>query len=385
MKFVFAAYGSRGDTEPCIAVAEELQRRGHEVVTAMTVPPELRAHVESRSLAVRPYGRHWQELLGDEDFTRMLRDPIGAMPQAVEYVAQVGAEKTATLTSLAAGADLLVAGMTEQETAAKVAEQQRIPWAALHFFPPEILPSGSSRDRNREPCLPGDEPSQSAQPLEIQAYDEICVPDLAASWAGSATRRPFVGALTLQLSTEADADIGSWIGSGAPPVYFGFGSMPVPGPKDMVAVIGAACERNDTRALICLGPNYFDGSLETDRVKIVRDVNHSAVFPACRAIVHHGGAGTTAAGLRAGVPALVLWNGLDQPVWAASVAHLETGFGRPFLESTLDSLVADLRAILAPRYAVRAREVAAQTTAPADSLRRTADLLEEAARPGGQD
>lgn len=378
VKFVLAAYGSRGDTEPCIAVAEELQRRGHDVVTAMTVPPEMHAYVESKGLAVQPYGRHWQELPGDEDFTRMLRDPLGAIPQAVEYVAQVGAEKTATLTSLAAGANLLVAGMTEQETAANVAEHQRIPLAALHFFPSEILPSRSSPDQpqRREPS-----PLRS---LEIQAYDEICVPDLAASWAGSAGRRPFVGALTLQLPADTDADVLSWISSGAPPVYFGFGSMPVPGPKDMVTVIGAACARLDVRALICLGPNYFDDTPDSDRVKVVRDVNHSAVFPACRAIVHHGGAGTTAAGLRAGVPALVLWNGLDQPVWAASVAHLETGFGRRFLESTLDSLVADLHAILEPRYAVRAREVAELVTAPAESLRRAADLLEDAAMLGRQ-
>ncbi|MDT5226861.1 MAG: vancomycin aglycone glucosyltransferase, partial [Mycobacterium sp.] len=99
----------------------------------------------------------------------------------------------------------------------------------------------------------------------------------------------------------------------------------------------------------------------------------------CRAVVHHGGAGTTAAGLRAGVANLVLWSGLDQPVWAASVAHLEVGFGRRFSESTLDSLTADLREILTPQYAIRAQAVARQMVSPAESLNRAADLLEEAA------
>jgi vancomycin aglycone glucosyltransferase len=79
------------------------------------------------------------------------------------------------------------------------------------------------------------------------------------------------------------------------------------------------------------------------------------------------------------VPNLVLWNGLDQPVWAASVAHLEVGFGRPFSESTLDSLSADLSAILTPRYAIRAKVVAQQMTLPSESLARAADLLEGAA------
>jgi vancomycin aglycone glucosyltransferase len=370
VKFVLAAYGSRGDTEPCIAIAGELQRRGHDVRTAVTVPPELRAYVESAALVTEPYGRDWQELLGDKDFTRMLQNPMSAIPQAVEYVAQVVTEKSAALMSLADGADLLIAGMTEQEPAVNVADYHRIPLAALHFFPPQIL---------RQESSPGPVGTQSDPVLEIQAYDEICIPGLAAGWADSAERRPFVGALTLQLPTDADEEVLSWISGGSPPVYFGFGSMPVTAPNDMVAVISAACARIGARALICLGPNYIEGEWNSDMVKVVREVNHAAVFPACRAVVHHGGAGTTAAGLRAGVASLVLWSGLDQPVWASSVAHLAVGFGRRFSESTLDSLSADLRAILSPQYAIRAEAVAQQMISPAEALARAADLLEEAA------
>jgi UDP:flavonoid glycosyltransferase YjiC (YdhE family) len=370
VKFVLAAYGSRGDTEPCIAVAGELQRRGHDVRTAVTVPPELRAYVESAALVTEPYGRDWQELLGDENFTRMLQNPMSAIPQAVDYVTQVVTEKNAALMSLADGADLLIAGMTEQEPAANVADCHGIPLAALHFFPPQILRQASS---------PGPVGTQSDPVLEIQAYDEICIPGLAAGWADSADRRPFVGALTLQLPTDADEQVLAWISGGSPPVYFGFGSMPVAAPDDMMAVISAACARIDARALICLGPNYIDREWDSDLVKVLREVNHAAVFPACRAVVHHGGAGTTAAGLRAGVASLVLWSGLDQPVWAASVAHLGVGFGRRFLESTLDSLSADLRQILSPQYAIRAEAVAQQMIPPAEALARAADLLEEAA------
>jgi vancomycin aglycone glucosyltransferase len=369
VKFVLAAYGSRGDTEPCLAVAGELQRRGHDVRMAVTVPPELRAYVESAALVTEPYGRDWQDLLGDQDFTRMLQNPMGAIPQAVEYVAQVVTEKKAVLMALADGADLLIAGMTEQEPAAGVAEFYGVPLAALHFFPPGILPQGS-----RQVAVP-----LPLRALEIQAYDEICIPGLVAGWADDANRRPFVGALTLQLPTENDDDVLSWISSGSAPVYFGFGSMPVATPNDMVAVISAACARVDARALICLGPNYVDGAADTSRVKVVREVNHAAVFPACRAVVHHGGAGTTAAGLRAGVANLLLWNGLDQPMWAASVAHLKVGFGRRFSESTLDSLTADLREILTPHYAIRAEAVARRMVSPTESLARAVDLLEEAA------
>jgi vancomycin aglycone glucosyltransferase len=356
----------------------------------VTIPSEMRAYVESQELDAIPYGRDWHELVNDEDFTRMLQNPMSAIPQAVEYVEQVVAEKVATLVSLADGADLLVAGMTEQTPAGNVAEYYRIPLAALHFFPPQILQHGSPQhaaptqsDRAQRRALGLPEESTAGQPLEIQAYDEICLPGLAAGWADSADR-PFVGALTLQLPTDADDEVMSWIAAGSPPVYVGFGSMPVPAPDDTIAVISAACARLEARTLICMGPNNFDRAALQDHVKVVHEVNHASVFPACRAVVHHGGAGTTAAGLRAGVPALVLWNGLDQPVWATSIKHLEVGLGRRFAESTLDSLVADLHAVLNPQYTNRAQAVADQMTSPNESLTRAADLLEEAAARGGQ-
>jgi UDP:flavonoid glycosyltransferase YjiC (YdhE family) len=119
-----------------------------------------------------------------------------------------------------------------------------------------------------------------------------------------------------------------------------------------------------------------------ENVKVVGAVNHAAIFPACRAAVHHGGPGTTAAAMRAGIPMLVLWFWLDQPIWAAGVERLKVGSAREFAASTPDSLVADLRSILTPQCFTRAREVAAQMTKPAESVASAADLLEETARLG---
>lgn len=180
-------------------------------------------------------------------------------------------------------------------------------------IPRERAAAQSDLKQRRALGLP-DEPPDSSRALEIQAYDGICIPGLAAEWADSADRRPVVEALTLQLPTDADEDVLSWTSGGSPPVYFGFGSMPMAAPNDTVAVISAACARVDVRALICLGANYVDGLSDSNQVKVVREANHANVFPACRAVVHYGGAGTTAAGFRAGVPNLVLWSGLDQPV-----------------------------------------------------------------------
>jgi vancomycin aglycone glucosyltransferase len=390
MRFVVAGYGSRGDVEPCITVGRELLRRGHDVVLAITVPPDMVGLVESAGLTTVPYGgQDWQAQLRDEDFVRMLQNPLGALSQAIDYVLQVSTEKCTTLRSLADGADLLVAGITEQSVAANVAEYYGIPLAALHFFPRQILDQGSPDGgapkeahlaQRRALGLP--ETTEPATPsLEIQAYDEICFPRLTADWRG---QRPFIGSLTLELPTDADDEVLSWIAAGTPPIYFGFGSTPIAYAADTVAVLSAACTQLGERALICLGPNDRSQIPHRDHVKVVESVNHAAIFPACRAVVHHGGAGTTATGLRAGIPTLILWNGLDQPLWAAAVGHLKVGLGRRFSESNQDTLVADLRSILTPQSATQAREVAAQMTKPAESVAAAADLLEGAARRGNQ-
>ena len=90
----------------------------------------------------------------------------------------------------------------------------------------------------------------------------------------------------------------------------------------------------------------------------------------------------TAARLRAGMPTLILWIAFDQPFWAAAVKRLKVGSARRFAGTTQDSLVADLRRILAPQYVARAREFATRMTTPAASVATTADLLEETARLG---
>jgi UDP:flavonoid glycosyltransferase YjiC (YdhE family) len=109
-------------------------------------------------------------------------------------------------------------------------------------------------------------------------------------------------------------------------------------------------------------------------------MNYASIFPACRAVVHHGGAGTTAAGLRAGVPTLVLWTVPGQAIWGAQVKRLKVGTARRFSSTTRESLVADLRRILAPHYVTRAREIATRMTKPAASVAAAADLVENFAR-----
>lgn len=80
--------------------------------------------------------------------------------------------------------------------------------------------------------------------------------------------------------------------------------------------------------------------------------------------------------MRAGIPTLILWIWIEQPIWLAQIKRLKIGSGRRLAATTKETLVSDLRAILAPEYVNRAREIANQMTKPGESATRAADLLE---------
>jgi UDP:flavonoid glycosyltransferase YjiC (YdhE family) len=417
MKFVLASYGGRGDVEPAVVVGRELLRRGHDV--CMAVPPNLVGFAEAAGLAAVAYGLDSQAILDTQRkyWTCYSRTPwklkeLNRMGRETEeFAARCWEAMTTTLTSVADGADLLLTGLIFEQPAANVAEYYDIPLATLQFFPVRahghllpFVPAPLSRTvmtvndwfawrgtkksedaQRRELGLPkatGPAPRRIAErgSLEIQAYDQVCFPGLAAEWAKWDGRRPFVGALAMELATDADEEVLSWIAAGAPPVFFGFGSVPIGSPADTVAMISAACAQLGERALIGAGGTDFSDVPHFDHVKVVGVVNYAAIFPACRAVVHHGGAGTLAAALRAGVPQLILWTLPDQPFFAAQLKRLKVGAGRRFSTTTEKLLVADLRRILAPQYLTRAREIAPRMSKSDESAAAAADLVENFAR-----
>ncbi|MGW4096196.1 MULTISPECIES: glycosyltransferase [unclassified Mycobacterium] len=422
MKLVLASYGTRGDVEPCVAVGCELLRRGHDV--RLAVSPDLVGFAEAAGLPTVPYGPDtavwsdahrdfWIRFFGNfwkvQELAKLMRE----MREIGESVVQFWEEISTTLKSLADGADLLVTFLNFEPPAANVAEYYGIPMATVHVSPVRpngrmlaFLPPSLGRyalkvyewanwrgvkkfdDAQRRtlglPKASGSSPRRITErgSLEIQAYDQVCFPGLATEWAKWENQRPFVGALTMELTTEADDEVATWIATGTPPIFFSFGSTPVKSPADTLAMIEAACAELGERALVCAASSDFGQTSDSGRVKVVDTMNFAAVFPACRALVHHGGMGTMSAGLRAGVPMLVFWTALDQALWAARVKQLKVGLGRRISSVTSGSLVADLRTILDPEYVARAREVATQMTQPDESVVNTADLLERFANQG---
>src|ERR1700722_12304338 len=113
MKFVLAAYGSRGDVEPCAVVGRELRRRGHDVRIA--VPPNMVAFAESAGLDGMAYGPgpHAQLTTAADFFVANMKNPFAALPEGAERVSKVWVDKGPALASLAEDAALLVTGMNE--------------------------------------------------------------------------------------------------------------------------------------------------------------------------------------------------------------------------------------------------------------------------------
>lgn len=414
MRFALASYGTRGDIEPSVVVGRELQRRGHDVCIA--VPPDLVGFAKSAGLTAVPYGAEtqaWMDAFRNFSttlFSRFwrIRDISRWGLEIREVTNESWMHMNTTLNSLANGADLVLAGQTYQEIAANVAEYHGIPLATLHHVPMRpngqvvaILPPPASRlavrvfdwltwrlskkleDTQRSelglPKTTSPSPRRIAAlgALEIQAYDEAAFPGLAAEWTEWKHQRPFVGALTMELATSADEEVASWISQGRPPIFFGFGSMPVESPSDTIEMISGACAQLGERALIGAGWSDFDDVPQFDHVKVIGAVNYASIFPTCRAAVHHGGSGTTAASLRAGIPTLILSVDGNQMIWGAQVRRrLKVGTHRRLSNTTQESLVADLRRILLPEYAIRARALASRMIETAHSVTQAADLAE---------
>ncbi len=416
MKIVFASYGTRGDIEPCVAVGRELLRRGHDVL--MAVPPDLVGFAEAAGPTAIPYGPDLEAVLDAHrafwtHFFRnfwKVREMIRLRRELVAPFYEAWKDIVATLTSLADGADLLFTGVNFEDAAGNVAEYYEIPLATLHLYPLrangqfiQFLPRPVSRVvmkasewvawRNAKK-VEGIQRGELALPkatspspwrltergcLEIQAYDEACFPGLAAEWEQWSDQRPFVGALTMSLPGDSDDEVAAWIARGTPPIFFGFGSLPMEAGAQTLDMISSACAQLGERALVCSAGTDLSGVPRYEHVKVVGTMNYSSAFPACRAVVHHGGLGTTASGFRAGVPTLILSTDLDQALWGARVKRLKVGTARRFSATTQESLVADLRMILEPQYAIRARELSLRMTKPDDSVMVTADLVEKIA------
>jgi len=120
-------------------------------------------------------------------------------------------------------------------------------------------------------------------------------------------------------------ELEAFLDKGGPPVYVGFGSMGGRNPEDVAAIVLQALEKSGQRGLLLTGWGAMNVITVPDHVFVVNSAPHNWLFPRMAAVVHHGGAGTTAEGLRAGVPTVILPFIVDQSFWGKRVKDLGVG------------------------------------------------------------
>ncbi len=149
---------------------------------------------------------------------------------------------------------------------------------------------------------------------------------------------------------EDDADwqppppLAEFLAAGPPPVYVGFGSMPMIDPAATTATVVAALERVGQRAVLAGGWGGLGAGNLPKSVLAIDGAPHQQLFPLMSALVHHGGAGTTGAGLRAGKPTLIVPFFGDQPFWGRRVSELGAGPPPiPIRQLSVETLAASIR------------------------------------------
>ncbi|MFG2793232.1 glycosyltransferase [Streptomyces sp. NPDC048419] len=160
-------------------------------------------------------------------------------------------------------------------------------------------------------------------------------------------------------ATQLPAPLGDFLDAGPPPVYVGLGSATVPEPERLSGAVVRALRRAGLRGVIQRGWAGLEAS--GDDMLTIDEVPHSALFPRMAAVVHHAGAGTTAAGLRAGVPAVPVPVQFDESFWSARLVTLGVApRALPLRHLTTDTLATALmRATRDPSFARRAAKVGA--------------------------
>ncbi|OBT99139.1 hypothetical protein VE01_02267 [Pseudogymnoascus verrucosus] len=166
--------------------------------------------------------------------------------------------------------------------------------------------------------------------------------------------------LSLGSSYDPDTKLRAFLESGHPPVYVGFGSIVVDEPDVMTKIIFEATKKAGVRALVSKGW----GGLGTDELDIpnnicmIGDVPHDWLFKHVSAVVHHGGAGTTAAGILAGCPTVVIPFFGDQPFWGAMIERAGAGPAPvPYKKLTADALAAGILKAIEPGTVENAKKL----------------------------
>jgi len=367
MNILIISYGSRGDVQPYIALGKGLQSAGHQVTLATSC--RFKDFVESHGL---DYGEMSDELLSIIDTDQgkeMLESTTNlwdVLKQNIKLSKQLKPLQKAQFQEIwelakAINPDCIVYH-PKAGAAPHIAEKLGIPCVLgtpIPMFVPTserpflVLPEwklggwynrlsykiiasltklalgGYVRDFRQEIGL---------TPLKkydlLKTGDGVDIPVLHA-YSEAVLSRPKDWPDTAYvtgywfLDDESDwtppADLVNFLRAGEPPVYIGFGSMAGRHPQQLAKLVIEALEIAGVRGIIATGWGGLNVDKLPDSIFKIDSAPHEWLFPRMVAVVHHGGAGTTGAGLRAGRPSVIVPFFGDQPFWARTVYSLGVG------------------------------------------------------------
>jgi sterol 3beta-glucosyltransferase len=365
------ALGTRGDVQPYIALGIGLQQAGYQVSLGTTA--NFKSFVEDAGLA---------SLTSDVDMQAVARGGADGSRRVSRRKArwqlfQVLLDETLKLSQ---GADVLIYSGAALFTAQHVAEKLNIPvipalvQPAIHptrAFPSVGMPAlewgswynnftygfvdwltwtftKSNVNKWRRDVLGLPDADQSAMQKVRQSkwptlfgFSPSVLPK-PAEWGANVH---VTGYWFLPDSIwNPPADLAAFLEAGAPPVYIGFGSMASRDPQQTTELVLDAVKQAGVRAVLASGWGGLSAANVPENVFLMDSVPHDWLFPRMAAVVHHGGAGTTAAGLRAGVPTVIIPFGGDQPFWGHHVHKLGVGTEPiPQKRLTADGLASAIR------------------------------------------
>jgi vancomycin aglycone glucosyltransferase len=404
VRVLLSGYDSRGGVEPLVGLAVRLRALGAEVRVCAPPDEEFAERLAGVGVPLVPVGQSVRALV------------TGATPPSAADVPRRAAELIAAqfdkLAAAAEGCDALVAtGILPAAAGARsVAEKLGIRYVYASYQPVSLpSPHHPPLPRPGRPLPPDVTDNRVLWDLDAQNANELFGAALNIHRASNGlppvddvrdygfTDRPWLAAdPTLGPWQEpADLDVvqtGAWIlpderllpaelvaflDAGTPPVYVGFGSMPMRASQDAARVAIEAVRAQGRRVLVSHGWADLGPIDDRDDCFGVGEVNQQGLFGRVAAVVHHGGAGTTTTAAWASAPQVVVpQEGADQPYWAGRVADLGIGTAHDGPTPTTESLSAALRRTLTPD--TRARATAVAGTIRTDGATVAATLLLDA-------
>lgn len=388
MRVLLLSYGSRGDVEPMVGLATQLRALGAEV--RMCAPPDFAELLEGAGFPLVPLGQSIREMA-----TKAVTATNPAPPTSIsQRAAEMFAATYDAVAAVAEGCDAVVAtGLIPAAAAARaVAEKLGIPYVFVAYFPtylpsphhpplvwpgrpvpPDVTDNRVLWDLNAENIheLFGEAINTHRATIGLppvgNVRDHVLTdhPWLAADPTLSPWLEPAdldvvqTGAWIRPDERPLPADLEAFLNAGAPPVYVGFGSMPLRDAQDVTRAAIDAVRAQGRRVLLSRGWADLALTDDQDDCFAVGEVNQQALFGRVAAVVHHGGAGTTTTAARAGAPQVVVPQMADQPYWAARVAELGIGAAHDGPTPTYESLTAALKTALTPDTRTRATALAA--------------------------